>query len=162
MSLLTAKRAHILVVLSCAARVLRRTQREKADDARAPSTLGAVRPAAARGRLCSRSGRIGRRFSMLGVFPGFGMRMVFAVLHILGNLPSLQHLLKRAVRLAIAASLRFLSALLVILSGPAADQQLSSCNASAPRRPRCACLIVRLPLPDSLSATPRGLLTVTC
>lgn len=59
MSLLTAKRAHILVVLSCAARVLRRTQREKADDARAPSTLGAVRPAAARGRLCSRSGRIG-------------------------------------------------------------------------------------------------------
>lgn len=58
MSLLTAKRAHILVVLSCAARVLRRTQREKADDARAPSTLGAVRPAAARGRLCSRSGRI--------------------------------------------------------------------------------------------------------
>lgn len=61
MSLLTAKRAHILVVLSCAARVLRRTQREKADDARAPSTLGAVRSAATRGRLCSLSGRILKR-----------------------------------------------------------------------------------------------------
>lgn len=67
---------------------------------------------------------------MLGGLPGFGMRIALAVFHCLGSRPVRQHLLKKCARASMAASLRFVSALLVALSGPAADLLLRFCRAT--------------------------------
>uniref|UniRef100_A0A147BNS8 Putative secreted protein n=1 Tax=Ixodes ricinus TaxID=34613 RepID=A0A147BNS8_IXORI len=70
---------------------------------------------------------MGRRLSMSG---GLGIKMVLAFFHCFGSAPALQHLLKYFARFSIEPSLRFLNALFMTRSEPAANRLLRSCRAA--------------------------------
>lgn len=76
--------------------------------------------------MCSRSlpihdvSEMGRRFSSVRAFPGFGMKVISACFHSDGRTPVLHTLLKYDVRAETEASSRFLRILYVTPSSPGA------------------------------------------
>lgn len=72
---------------------------------------------------------MGRRLSMLGVFPGLGMRTVTAVFQAKGTFPFFQISFISSVRYSTDLSSKLRNVLFEIPSAPDADRPLSPCRA---------------------------------